>query len=307
MMKQFLKKLLFAAVCCSVLPILYTIFFFVFASDAMSLSYVAAIGDKVERLASIEEPKIILIANSNLAFGIDSETIEEAYDIPVVNMGLHGALGNHLIEQIAKGYISEGDIVVIAHSDYNDSTLSDPTLLFPMMVSNAYVASVIQKNYLLDVIKEAPAYMWEVTLMISRGATLHSDEYSRDCFNEYGDVAYERIGSTVTFTETTSLLVSQEALDRLNEYNVYCENAGATLVIAGFPIGNGEYTPTVDEITEFQNTLQAGLDCQVISDYTDYLIDYEYFYNSILHLNDEGAAIRTAQLIEDLQAVISQE
>ena len=56
-------------------------------------NYQASLIDKVERLESIEEPKIVLIGDSNLAFGIDSEKIEEGHGIPVVNMGLHGGFG----------------------------------------------------------------------------------------------------------------------------------------------------------------------------------------------------------------------
>ena len=36
-------------------------------------SYVASFYDKIERLESINEPKIILVGNSNLAFGMNSE------------------------------------------------------------------------------------------------------------------------------------------------------------------------------------------------------------------------------------------
>ena len=59
-------------------------------------NYQASLIDKVQRLESIHEPKIVLIGDSNLAFGIDSEKIEEAFDMPVVNMGLHGGLGNEI-------------------------------------------------------------------------------------------------------------------------------------------------------------------------------------------------------------------
>ena len=55
----------------------------------------------------IEEPKIILIGNSNLAFGIDSEKIENSVGMPVVNLGLHGSLGNEFHESMAKKYIEK--------------------------------------------------------------------------------------------------------------------------------------------------------------------------------------------------------
>lgn len=310
-MKRFLKKIMLAAVLCSVLPMLFTAAFFALASHSISVSYVAAIADKVERLESIDEPKIILVGNSNVAFGFDSETIEQAYDMPVVNMGLHGGIGNALIEEITQGYISEGDIVVLAHSAYNATTneLQDANLAIPMMISSSYVREIILQNNWYQVIKVLPSYMLEACIALLKGYEFNSVEYSRDSFNEYGDVGYERSGTTITFTEDSvrSFEVSAYEVERINAYNAYCDSVGATLVIAGYPIGDGEFTASIAEIEAFQATLEASMDCQVISDYTDYLIAYEYFYNSNMHLNDEGAAIRTAQLIEDLQAVIPQE
>lgn len=43
------------------------------------------------------------------------------------------------------------------------------------------------------------------------------------------------------------------------------------------------------------------LDCPLISRYEDYLMDQGLFYNTYLHLNNQGAKERTALLIEDLQ------
>lgn len=67
-----------------------TIGFLLHLSPQYLGNYQASLIDKVERLESIQEPKIVLIGDSNLAFGIDSERIEEAFGMPVVNMGLHG-------------------------------------------------------------------------------------------------------------------------------------------------------------------------------------------------------------------------
>ena len=70
-------------------------------------NYEAAILDKTNRLRSIKEPKIILIGNSSLAFGMDSEMVERSIGMPVVNMGLHGALGNAFCENMLKPEVSE--------------------------------------------------------------------------------------------------------------------------------------------------------------------------------------------------------
>ena len=51
----------------------------------------------------------------------------------------------------------------------------------------------------------------------------------------------------------------------------------------------------------FQEELERRLDCTVISNYVDYMFDYTYFWDSNLHLNTEGAKIRTEQLIADIR------
>jgi hypothetical protein len=43
------------------------------------------------------------------------------------------------------------------------------------------------------------------------------------------------------------------------------------------------------------------LECPLISRYEDYMMDKELFYNTYLHLNNEGVKVRTQLLIEDLQ------
>ena len=80
----------------------------------------ASLIDKVQRLENLHEPKIVLIGDSNLAFGIDSEKIEEAFGMPVVNMGLHGGLGNAFHEEMTRLNVTEGDIYIICHCSYSD-------------------------------------------------------------------------------------------------------------------------------------------------------------------------------------------
>ena len=77
-------------------------------------SFVGALDDKLDRLYSIEEEKIVIIGGSSAAFGYDSEIIENHLDMPVVNMGLYAALGTKLMLDLSRDAIREGDIVIIA-------------------------------------------------------------------------------------------------------------------------------------------------------------------------------------------------
>ena len=45
----------------------------------------------------------------------------------------------------------------------------------------------------------------------------------------------------------------------------------------------------------------------MISDFNDYRYPTSYFYNTYMHLTDEGTKARTQQLIKDLQAYMDGE
>lgn len=90
-------------------------------------------------------------------------------------------------------------------------------------------------------------------------------------------------------------------IDRLNALNQYVTERGAVMLVAGFPVMDCAYTPPVEDYIRFQTTLEERLDCPVISDCRDYFLDYEYFYDTPYHLTNEGARLRTRQLILDLQ------
>ena len=117
-MKRFLMKVvLFIALICIIMLGIVGFDRYIIGGQ-YKLGYQASLVDKIERLESINESKIILVGNSNLAFGIYSDQIEEDIGMPVVNLGLHGGLGNAYHEEIAKLNINEGDIVIVCHSNY---------------------------------------------------------------------------------------------------------------------------------------------------------------------------------------------
>ncbi len=275
-------------------------------------NYQASLIDKVARLESISEPKIVLVGHSNLSFGINSEMIETEIGMPVVNLGLHGGLGNAFHEEIAKLNINEGDIVIVCHSAFNDDdTIGNPSLAWITYDWNESIAPIIREKDYLSMIRAYPTYFKSTFLLwIKQAGNEETDDcYTRSAFNKYGDVVYKPAEGQMDvdeFFKVTDVPVPQIndiCTERLNELNEYCENHGATLLIAGYPIAYGQYsTFTKDDFIEFKNNLSQKLDCTIISDYTDYFYPYSYFYNTNLHLTTEGANIRTQQLIDDIKA-----
>ena len=312
-MRKFIKKIcLFAA-------LLFAFYAVVFVFDSCVVgnqylgSYQAALIDKAERLRSVEGSKIILIGNSNVCFGMDSKLIEDQFHMPVVDMGLHGGLGNAFHERMIYYGLSAGDIVVICHSSFSDDgSIGDPDLAWITLEHHAELWQIVEKKDLLPLFWAFPSYFHNLILNMMlgwQGNVAREDScYSRSAFNEYGDIAF-RPAESYTFTEESVNVpeINDTCVSRLNQLNRYIEEQGATMLVAGYPIGYGEYTPDASEFDTFEQKLRQALDCDVISHYTDYFLPYELFYNTKLHLTAEGAEIRTKQFISDLSAWMQDE
>lgn len=268
-------------------------------------NYNASIIDKVNRLETIEEPKIVLLGNSNLAFGCDSKLIEDAFGMPVVNMGLHGGLGNKFHENMAKLNVNRGYIYILCHSNYNDDgTIPDKTLAWLTIENHLDFYKILELNDMTSMIMDYPIYLKKCINLWREGEGNKQDysSYSRSWFNEYGDVYLQRYNAYI-FDENSLVVpsINDNVLDRINKLNEYITERGAILVVAAFPVGKGEYTPDVSQYIKFWNELQEKLDCPVISNIEDYMFDYEYFWDTYIHMTSDGAILRTEQLIEDLK------
>ena len=268
--------------------------------------YDASLIDKVDRLKSIKEPKIVLIGNSNLAFGINSRMIEEEIGMPVVNMGFHGGAGNAFHEGMAKCNVTPGDIYIICHSDYADNNMIGDIMTVWTSIENHFdLWKLLRMDDTETMIRGFPVYL-KLSLGLYSSGTGNQNPggvYTRNAFNEYGDIGMLREGSTYS-TENAVVVptVEETTSKRINELNAYLAKRGATLLVAGYPIGNGSMTANVMDYVTFQEELSKNIECPVISNYVDYMFDYRYFYDyNYLHLNSEGADMRTKQLISDIR------
>lgn len=270
-------------------------------------SLVASLIDKVDRIESINEPKIVLLGHSNLAFGIDSKLIEENIGMPVVNMGLHGGIGNAFHENMAKLNVTEGDIYIICHSDYADAdTIRDAVLVWTAIEDHFELWRLLRPKDIGPMIEAFPIYFKKALNLYAAG-TGNNIWGSRSAYNEYGDIATIRTERSYTFYDVMPPSINDTTTERINELNQWLKDRGATLLIASYPIGNGELTADAQEYIDFQEELKAGMDCPVISNYVDYMFDYSYFYDTELHLNNAGTELRTRQLIADINNWMSAE
>ena len=264
----------------------------------------------MNRLESITEPKIVLVSNSNLAFGIQSDLIEEAVGMPVVNLGLHGGLGNAFHERMPLLNLTAGDIIVISHLDYSDDDkISDPALALITVENYFHYWKIFRAKDFPRIICQIPQYSAKCLyrFLLRRDKSLETPTcYARNAFNEYGDNIFPRnleAGESAPYLRHPQ--INDTCMSRINNLYKYCKTKGATVVISGAPILSGLEGFDLEEYKQFQKEIENRANCPVISDFTDYIFDKKYFYAGALHMTNEGAVLRTEQLIKDLKGFLN--
>ena len=268
-------------------------------------SYSGELAEKVARLKSIDAPKIVLIGNSNVAFGFDSEYIESEMGMPVVNMGFHGGVGNKFHDDMMDYNVTPGDIYVVCHHSYycNDK-IENPVLAWTAIENNKDLWHLIKREDIPQMIDSFPSYIKKCTNRYNTFEDRRPADivYSKSAFNEYGDIYVEREYTGEDFSEDIWIPVADESeTERLNRWNEYMIERGASLVVSVAPIIYDQWPADDNEMNQYQKELEDALECDVISYWKDYAYDSEMFYNTQYHLNTKGAQLRSIQLVKDLK------
>ncbi|MBQ7321640.1 MAG: leucine-rich repeat protein [Clostridia bacterium] len=282
-----------------------------FAKPVYGQTFLGELAPKYDRLNEFDEPKVIIVGGSSVAFGLDSALLEQHVGMPVVNFGLYATLGTKIMMDLSKANVNEGDIVVLA-PEMDEQTLSlyfNAEAALQGMESNWNMLRYIPKEDRSDLVGGLYEYLTSKIKYLREGLLDPAGVYNRDSFNDYGDIVYERPYNTMLLgydptksIDLTADLFDEEFIDYINEYTAYCEEQGATVYFSFCPMNASAVSPdnTQDTLFEFYSFLYETLDCEVISNVNDYIIDEDYFYDSNFHLNDSGVVLRTSLLAHDI-------
>ena len=87
----------------------------VYPKNTFHSSYNSLIQDKFKTLKQTNSRKIIMVAGSSSAFGLNQALLEEKTGYKVVNMGLHAGFGPAFEAEITKANINPGDVVLLGY------------------------------------------------------------------------------------------------------------------------------------------------------------------------------------------------
>lgn len=272
---------------------------------------------KLDLLKNTPSPRIIITGGSNVAFGIDSELIEEYFQLPVINHGLVVGLGVTPIKEL-RDYIKPGDVIVISLEYYNFSN-SASFYGFPEYLADWIEFSPERIKYLNHPLREAPSminiilqrklnrqlnfYLYGQSLEEMRGL------YTGDQFNSYGDF----IGHLNLDPESQSAIGSSayplttldEAYTFLADFNQYALAHGARVFYEPQPNRYTNCEATGDkELDNFYRTLQRKTSIRVLTSSDQLCMPDEYFFDTPYHLNATGREFRTQRLIRNLKIAL---
>jgi len=272
---------------------------------------------KLDLLKNTPSPRIIITGGSNVAFGIDSELIEEYFQLPVINHGLVVGLGVTPIKELGD-YIKPGDVIVISLEYYNFSNRAS-FYGFPEYISDWIEFSPERIKYLNHPLRDSPNmvniilqrklnrqlnfYLYGQSLEEMRGL------YTGDQFNSYGDFtghlnidpgSQSAIGSSAY-----PITILDEAYTFLADFNQYALAQGARVFYEPQPnrYTNCEATGT-KELDNFYRTLQRRTSIRVLTSLDQLCMPDEYFFDTPYHLNETGREFRTQRLIKNLKIAL---
>ena len=293
-------------------------------------NYMAALFDKHELLQDQSRPRIIVLGGSSVAFGLASPELAKRFDRPVVNLGLHAALGLEPLLRMAEKYVREGDVIVVAPE-------------YALMSKTAQFHGTQEfREELLKVwpgaagywsVDAAPEPLWVRAkrfgdeqglaafhdafvraadrLAMAARTTRHAADqsvYRRSGFNQYGDMAaHYGQPSAVPADERArigggGLPDSPEIVQRLNAFAEHCERRGADVYFAYAPLPREFYDQRRKPLARLHAHLTSHLRFPVLHEPQATAFSWDRFFDTSTHLTGDGARERTAVVADTLAA-----
>jgi hypothetical protein len=299
-------------------------------------SYSRAILDKHQRLMETAAPRLVLAGGSNLSFGIDSEMLQNGLGMLVVNTGLHAGFGlGRMLGDLAP-FLQSGDTLVIApeyahftstwNGDSGAWDMVSDTRNVSLLVSDTFIAPEYQRfvdswngdsgaglasgagslflagTTLYGLPSGFPEYARNKLLaLIPRPPNPLA--YTRDGFNEYGDYIKHLGVENQLITPNAPLKpLNPQYLARFFQFVAAFSSRGVRVILTYPSYEEVSFYNSVNRIHELDAVLRACENLTVISTPDDYCFSAAFFYDTVYHLNKHGRAVRSEQLLRDLQA-----
>ena len=308
MLKFYLKiALLFTLIASTIFGIIY------FRGD-IETNYFASIADKHRFAKTIHKPKIILAGGSNLAFGIASDSIEKALNIPVVNLGLYAGFGLDFVLKETLSEVQNGDIVILSPEYYLKKLGDDYS---KEMAAFAYAPAheyVDYQNYAKRIEKETTFLVRYARNMIFFPNRIKSpqindtiSDYYRKGFSEKGDLLAHLNNPPIRPLGDLVSIQNDDYSTEIQLINQFVEavQAKKAQVYWYFPsFSQTGFETNKKALGIFEQLIKKEVNCPKINRLADDIYPDNCFYDTHFHLYKDCRIERTQKLIKSLKNTI---
>lgn len=265
---------------------------------------------KKELVRNTPSPKMVVLGGSNVAFGIDSKMLADSLGIPVVNAGLHAALGLRFIMDTAIPLLHKGDVLVIMpeYDHFFGTTAwgSDIALSFAPFFASATDLKSLNMQQLSAVARglycrNIKYFINGITNRISskKGSSTYS--YIKSGFDERGDEVSHRFKKSVVDMATyrsnpITGNINEEYLGEFISEVKGLQQSGIRVILLPPAILNRSLAADSAKIQALSHRLsQSGVSFQAPLDKFTY--PSQYLYDTHYHLNAEGVRLNTRNVL----------
>jgi len=273
-------------------------------------SMLFAVLGKEQRLRQTKPPRIIFVGGSNLSFGLDSEAIEKAVGLTVINTGLHAGLGLRYMLESVIPFVGSGDVVVLAVEYslfYQNFDYASEDLLRVVFDVSPRHATYLSPRQLVKLMPFVPRYAftkfhpWEY-LWYSE-----NDVHSKDSFNEHGDAVSHWQMDRRHFMPYGAISgeYNPEVLESILRAREEIERRGGVLLVTYPCLQDASFDVSAAQIKKVADEYRShGL--QVLGTPERYRMPDELTFDTPYHLQKAGVDLRTRRFIEDYSRFGSQ-
>lgn len=269
--------------------------------------------EKHQRLEHLQSPKVIFVGGSNLAFGLDSDLVQRELGQPVVNMGLHAALGlRYMLEEI-RPHTNPGDVVVIVpeYRQFYGFLNGQTELLRLLAIYPQGIRHISSSEQVVSLIRFAPEFLQTELKIKLREAQGGADIFYRGgVFNQYGDViSHLNEESRLKVNKQPEPLklkpIDHVTTQVLNQFYADMQSQGVQVFFIFPCFAELAYKNDKDNINLLYRHLEKNLDIPILSSPEEYIFPEVYFFDTVSHLNATGRRIRTEKMINDLKEAMA--
>lgn len=270
-----------------------------------------AYNDKLALATNIQaEKRLILVGGSGTHYTPNSEYMEKKLGFPVINMGLDGKLGLDVIFPSVLKEIKKGDIV-LAIPEYlmllDDDGIGTISIQFSLATNQLNLINVSPKTFLDNTwMLGIPGLKSVVKSGVDLATKGYFDEYYADPITKRGDPSRTWHRKSKWWQLTIDKPVSKYSLERITKFKQEVEAKGATLILSLPIIYGSRDAETIKNVQKTADELAKIAPLIYDKETLNIWQDSSLFADTHYHLLPEARIIRSQQIIDELQPILTQ-